>query len=732
MATESRDVRPEYYKYTGDVSYRKYSGTGLVSGEGTVFRFDLGSDVNRFTLSSLKIHARVYISRATSLDGYVFTSEPNESHSNYAYNGTFQFSANTEGNLSFTVSSLGTVSGNCIWVYFGISSGVTSVEVSPNSSKCVAAVEYTPEPDVITLISPANGSSFDASDSILFEWSDSSLFLKIYTLQYSADGETWTDFGRTEFGEYTFQVDASIFPKGAARWRVNGSSPGTFSVNYPQPYLLPVNSPTSGNVNRSSANDFSIKLRTNGSLFAPFGITTATLYWRAGSSGAYTAVAMTPDADTATVTIGGGTFPSGTIQWYAQAVDNTGTRNDTEVYTILAVNAEAEAEPISPINTIEATSNEIVFAWRYYTLDGSPQSRAVLEYSMDAENWGTIADVLGSATTHTAPAGFFNTPGTIYWRVQAFNVSGTAGPVSEAVSFLLFGAPSVTSVIGDGKPFATVQWQAEGQVSYELMIGDKHIGPYFGADVRRYTIIEPLEDGIYTIKVRIQNRFDIWSEWAETEMSVQNAPGAGILIQQEENNSASEASIKILYGSATGYYYMIYRDGKYIGKTTEAYFNDRAAIGAHTYQVDQALPDGYVARSNELAIETWPKSLLIAPLAGGEFIELRLSVDADRAQNIQRSREVVYVHYSGSRYPSSEIGEAETMSVTFDTAWKQTDKETADAFEALVGEDVIFKTPDGYVIVGTLRGYDLHDPHFYKSYRCTLQQGDWRDFVNVT
>ena len=32
---------------------------------------------------------------------------------------------------------------------------------------------------------------------------------------------------------------------------------------------------------------------------------------------------------------------------------------------------------------------------------------------------------------------------------------------------------------------------------------------------------------------------------------------------------------------------------------------------------------------------------------------------------------------------------------------------------------------------GTLEGYELHDPHFYKSYRCTLQQGDWRDFTNA-
>ena len=182
--------------------------------------------------------------------------------------------------------------------------------------------------------------------------------------------------------------------------------------------------------------------------------------------------------------------------------------------------------------------------------------------------------------------------------------------------------------------------------------------------------------------------------------------------------------------SETGYF-LVYRDGLLIAKTYNWWIYDRVVLGTHDYYMIQALPDGYYTKSNVVTVTLSVDCPMIGKLDGGDFIELRLSTDADRAQDFQHSREVVRMRYSGTRWPVSEVGEAETLSVTFDAAWKQTDKAAADAFEALVGEDVILKTPGGYVIVGTLEGCELHDPHFYKSYRCTLQQGDWRDFTNA-
>lgn len=606
--------------------------------------------------------------------------------------------------------------------------------------------QYTPA--TVTLNSPTSGQR-NGSEEIPFAWNitnGSGSIVKTIMEVSTDDGLSWNEKVNKNEKATSYTARAAEFPAGTVKWRVKAknqyqddytvSSTGSVTIVYSAvSQIIPVNSPTSGRIPASVDQTYAVALTPSAPVYTPFTIQSATMYWRAGTSGDYTAVPMTASGANASVTIAGGTFPSGTIQWYAEALDNTGATRTTDVYTLLALNASVEAVPLSPINTIEGTSSEITFTWLYYSLDGTAQSRALLEYSRDGESWDTIADVPGSGTAYTAPAGFFTSAGVVYWRVQAFNASGTAGPKSAAVSFTLFGSSSVTSVIGDGKPFTTVKWQAEGQVSYELMIGDKHIGPYFGADVRSYKLAEPLEDGLYTVRVRIQNKYGIWSEWAEAEMSVQNQPGLGIIIQDARSGLIGapytyRGSISILT-FAPGDFFMILRDGKYIGKTTRLYFEDRIPIGVHTYQVYQALAGGYVDRSNVITIDIKTKCPVIAPLAGGDFIELRLSTDEDRAQDFQRSREVVRRHYSGARWPVSEVGEAETLSVTFDAAWKQADKAAADAFEALVGEDVILKTPGGKFIVGTLEGFELHDPRFYKSYRCTLQQGDWRDFTNA-
>lgn len=600
----------------------------------------------------------------------------------------------------------------------------------------------------ITLTTPTSGQR-NGSGEIPFAWNitnGSGSIVKTIMEVSTDDGISWIEKVNKNEKRTSYTASAAEFPAGALKWRVKAknqyqddytvSSTGNVTIVYSAvSQIIPVNSPTSGRIPASVNQNFAVALTPSAPVYTPFTIQSATMYWRAGTSGDYTAVPMTANGANASVTIPGGTFPSGTIQWYAEAVDNTGATRTTDVYTLLALNADVEAVPLSPINTIEGTSSEITFTWLYYSLDGTAQSRALLEYSRDGESWDTIADVTGSDTTYTAPAGFFAAAGIVYWRVQAFNASDTGGPKSEPVSFTLFGSSSVTSVIGDGKPFATVKWQAEGQVSYELMIGDMHIGPYFGADVRSYKLAVPLEDGLYTVKVRIQNKYSIWSEWAEAQMSVQNQPGLGISIRDAQSGLIDarytyRGNISIL-SWAPGDFFMILRDGKYIGKTTRLYFEDRIPIGVHSYQVYQALADGYVDRSNIISIDIKTKCPVIAPLAGGDFIELRLSTEEDRAQDFQLSREVARMRYSGTRWPVSEVGEAETLSVTFDAAWKQTDKAAADAFEALVGEDVILKTPGGKFIVGTLEGCELHDPHFYKSYRCTLQQGDWRDFTNA-
>ncbi|MEE3381577.1 MAG: fibronectin type III domain-containing protein [Succiniclasticum sp.] len=713
----------------------------------------------------------------------------------------------------------------------------------------------------VTLTSPTSGSRSGA-DEIVFGWS---INAGDGTIQGTAmeissdDGLTWTRLVDAERSVLSYTASAGQLPAGPLKWRVKAynnrqSAAGdygswvqaAFTVTYDAvSQVVPVNSPTSGIISAGSSRTFSVALQASGVVYTPFTVSAATLYWRSGESGDFTAVTMTPSGNQASATIPAGTFPRGTIQWYAEATDNTGRTTRTKTFTLQALNAAVEAAPAAPINTLQSGSGPIVFRWTYGSIDGAPQGKAEIRYSTDGEEtWHMLPTILGSATETTVPAGTFP-GGTITWQVRAYNEAGTEGPWSSSVSFLSFAAPLVGGVTGDGKPFLTVSWQAEGQQAFEVEVNGKTYGPYYGENVRSYTLPEPLADGKYTARVRAQNRYGLWSEWAEGNVDVINVHGPTVPFGAESGESVlvsmflaeeppvitqqpqdittngqaklttkfimpntsffkcqwfslapgatewqaatSETTVSrpqngrtltlsaaqvqtyngykfrlrvrsnvgivysrealVTYGTPeqtspliTGYfpsptgYFLIYRDGVLIGKTYNTRFYDRTALGTHEYYALQVIPDGYYTRSSPSTATATAsvKCPMIGKLDGGDFIKLKLSENRSRRQSFSRRRQVAYTQYAGAKFPAAELGEHESITGSFDVAYLQKDAAAADAFEALLGEAVILKTPGGKVVIGILEGLDLDDTRFYKSFSCTLQQMDWGEFVDET
>lgn len=715
----------------------------------------------------------------------------------------------------------------------------------------------------VTLTTPTSG-SHDGGEQITFAWTITAGGGSTNGTQMEMsfdDGLTWTSVVDSNASVTRYTAAAGSLPAGGLIWRVRArDSYAGWSV-YKQASItiaysavsqvIPVNSPTSGIYNAASNRTFTVALQANGIVHEPFAVASAAMYWRSGESGNFTEVAMTPNGNQASVTITAGTIPSGIFQWYAEATDNTGRTTQTETFTLTALNAAVEATPLSPINTLESGSGPITFVWTYGSIDGSPQGKAEIRYSTDGgTNWTTLPEISGDVTRAVISAGTFSA-GTITWQVRAYNESLVAGPWSDSVSFISFSAPIVTGVLGDGKPFLTVSWQVDTQQAYEVEVGGKTYGPYYGENVRSFTLSEPLPDGSYTVRVRTQNRYGLWSEWAEGNTDVTNVPGAVVPISANDGENVSlglgfsrlapiiteqpqdlqttdtSAPVRIRCGIfpqpfqafqwqvekrrppqtqwtsftsdstaplntrtltlrlredrletydglelrfhiwpqgdpsmgvysrtftftyaeptqrsplITGYfpaeygYFLIYRDGELIGKTYQTPFADRTALGTHEYYAIQVLADGYYTRSAPYPVTGTAsvKCPMIAPLEGGEFIPLRLSENSRRALSFSHHRQVAFTQYAGAAFPAAEIGENETLTASFDVAYLQTDKAAADAFENLLGQEVILKNPGGQVVVGVLEGYDINDMRFYKAYRCTLQQMDWGDFVDAS
>lgn len=400
--------------------------------------------------------------------------------------------------------------------------------------------------------------TLDGTASINFAWVYSGDGTLTKTeLQWSRDNAAWTDLATVSGDGTSWTAPAISFPAGTIYWRARAtnsfgivgawSSGVSFTVKYAaQSQAVPVNSPTSGIISAAQAQTFQVALEASAPVYEPFTVSAATFYWRAGESGDYTAVTMTPNGNSASVTIPAGTYPSGGIQWYASATDNTGSTTQTSVFSLSTLSAAVEAVPIAPNNTVENSDAEILFRWRYASLDGSASAGAELQKSADGIEWSNLVSVpAGVESVPVLGAGF--AAGKVFWRVRAQNGAGDWSDWSTALSFQVFGAPVISSVSGDGKPFLTVNWQVEGQLAYKIEVDGRQYGPYRGESTRRFTLPEPLPAGIHVVKVAAQNRYSLWSAWAEANVSVQNVPGPQITIDAEWPQGEN---IRIVYTDA--------------------------------------------------------------------------------------------------------------------------------------------------------------------------------------
>ena len=252
-----------------------------------------------------------------------------------------------------------------------------------------------PQGSAATPIAPRS-TRLDGTEAINFAWSVSDTWgaQTGAQLQWSTDNAEWTDLASVSGSGTTWTAPALTFPAGTVYWRVRAKNefnvwgPWSSGVSWTVAYdavsqVEPVDTPTSGVINASVDRRFSVVLTASGAVYVPFTVASATLHWRSGTSGAYTDVTMTPDGSRASCVIPAGTFPSGSIQWYAEATDNTGRTTETEVYTLSTLSAAVEAVPLSPINTVESGNGTILFRWFYGSVTEEPQGAVQIATSAD-------------------------------------------------------------------------------------------------------------------------------------------------------------------------------------------------------------------------------------------------------------------------------------------------------------------------------------------------------------
>lgn len=460
--------------------------------------------------------------------------------------------------------------------------------------------------------------------------------------------------------------------------------------------------------------------------FAEIKQTSAVFEWRVKN--ASTSNTISVSGATTACTVPANTFPSGTIEWRVKVTANSGTTTTSAWQGITTTDVTPTAKPVSPSGIVIDATIVNRFSWQHIISTGTPQSKADLQWSADGTTWNTLATVTGENQYYDVPANTF-TSGTKYWRVRTYNPDGTASTWSEKAEFIAINAPSAPSiVIHSTGPRPRITWQTSEQEAYQLTLSSGYAsGTVYGTE-KAWRSPVYLADGSYTVRVRVQNKYGMWSEWSAAALPILHTEGEAITLTATAGHEAA-----LTWQTAGSYdFYLVERGGVAIARTVQKQYIDHTSIGSVTYRVrgcyDES--DNYGV-SNSANVEILPETNMICDLETGVWLEMRLSETQLRTNRTSFSAGVSTVHLAGLAYPVEERSEQRDRALSVACAWPHAQRAAALALEALVGRLVCLKDRYGNMVVGSLPSLESNCDEFMRRYSFTISHTNREEAITL-
>ena len=490
-------------------------------------------------------------------------------------------------------------------------------------------------------------------------------------------------------------------------------------------------SPSAGAfVNRAQKNTFTWDTEDDTDLtqvcFAEVKQTSAVFEWRAKN--ASTSKTISVSGSTTSCTVQANTFPSGTLEWRVKVTANSGTTTTSAWQEITTTDVTPSCKPVSPSGIVIDATIVNRFSWQHIISTGTPQSKADLQWSADGTTWNTLATVTGENQYYDVPANKF-TSGTKYWRVRTYNTDGTPSEWSDKAEFIAINAPSAPSiVIQSTGPRPRITWQTTEQEAYQLTLSNGFAsGTVYGTEKAwRSTVY--LADGSYTVRVRVQNQYGMWSEWSAAALPVSHTEGEAITLSVDAGHEAA-----LTWQTAGSYvFYLIERDGIAIARTIQKQYVDHTSIGSVAYRVRGCYADSdNYGVSNSATVEILPETNMICDLETGVWLEMRLSETQLRTNRASFSAGVSTVHLAGLAYPVEERSEQRNRAISVACAWPHSQRAAALALEALVGRLVCLKDHYGNMAIGTLPSLESNIDEFMRRYAFTVSHTNREEAITL-
>ena len=489
--------------------------------------------------------------------------------------------------------------------------------------------------------------------------------------------------------------------------------------------------PASGTVlfGQDNTFTFSFAQKSTEQSIAPLEITEFKIQWREHGGTTINAITVTSWAgDAPNCKIKAGTFTGTSVDWRVVATTNAAQTLTSDWMTIETTETTPTARVISPNGiTLDATVVNR-FRWRHIVASGTAQTKADLQWSADGTTWNTLTTVTGENQYYDVPANTFAS-GTKYWRVRTYNTDGTASEWSAAAEFIAINAPSAPSiVIQSTGPRPRITWQTTEQEAYQLTLSNGYAsGTVYGTE-KAWRSPVYLADGSYTVRVRVQNQYGMWSEWSAAALPVSHTEGEAITLSVDASHEAA-----LTWQTAGSYdFYLIERDGIAIARTVQKQYVDHTSIGSVTYRVRGCYADSdNYGVSNSDTVEILPETNMICDLETGVWLEMRLSETQLRTNSASFSAGVSTVHLAGLAYPVEERSEQRDRALSVACAWPHSRRAAALALEALVGRLVCLKDHYGNMVIGSLPSLESNCDEFMRRYSFTVSHTNREEAITL-
>lgn len=387
------------------------------------------------------------------------------------------------------------------------------------------------------------------------------------------------------------------------------------------------------------------------------------------------------------------TFAEGaeTLDWYVEAVANTGSTATSDTITVSTKDALSTPVAISPAGEyLDDAIQGIKFTWAHANITGTAQFGWEISYSSDSgASYNVFASADDDASSYQAKAGVFPS-GVIYWRVRTKNTDGVFGEYSGAAIFAIRRAP-VAPVISyyDNKPLAMMRWQAMEQDGYEIAVDGISLGIRYGTG-KVWQSDEVLGDGKHTLQVRIYNAYGDVSPWSTCEINVKNLSGTPTKLYAESR----WGEVVLRWIGDSGY---ILRDGVLIARAEGGTYTDRASANAYLYIVRVFDEDGYYTDSAPVMAAPSVPYAAIGPLHGDWWLALKY------ATSYQNYSKTISVGGSLQQYWSKEKPvwhNAGNQVVTHTISHAIKNYDELDILRSLAGQEVVYKDHNGHLAIG--------------------------------